>query len=73
MTAALATLAFLTVLWVIAVVGAVVIDGRGAKILAALRGQSISPSISTRPVRVRHQRYQPTRAIRVSARQRAAA
>jgi hypothetical protein len=73
MTAAFATLAFLTVLWMLAIVGAFVFDRSGAKILAALKGQSVSPSLSTRPVRLRHQRYQTARAMRVSARQRAAA
>lgn len=73
MTAALATLAFLTVLWMLAIVGATVLDKNGAKILAALKGRSLSPGLVTRPVRLRHQRYTTPRAYRITSQQRAAA
>ena len=73
MIAALATLAFLATLWLLAVIGATVLDSSGTKILAALKGRSLSPAIATPPVRVRHQRFQAMRPARVSARQRAAA
>jgi hypothetical protein len=73
MTAAFATLAFLTVLWMLAVVTAQVLDRSGARIVAALKGESMKPSLATQPVRLRHQRYLPARAMRVSARRRAAA
>ncbi len=73
MIAALATLVFLTTLWMLVVVGAAVIETSGGKILAALKGRILSPSVATRPVQVRHQRYLPQRAVRIRARQRAAA
>ena len=73
MTFALATLAFLTTIWMFVVLGAMVLDNSGAKILAALKGESVRPMLSTRPVRVRHQRYQPLRPVRATARNRAAA
>ena len=73
MIAALATLVFLATLWLLAVVGAAVLEASGSKILAALKGQSAEPAIVTRPVRVRHQRFQPLRPARISARLRAAA
>jgi len=73
MTAAFATLAFLTTLWMLVVVGAIVLENNGLKIIAALKGQSRSRALSTRPVRLRHQRYQPPRAYRITSRQRAAA
>ncbi|MEO7602882.1 MAG: hypothetical protein ABIS39_06425 [Sphingomicrobium sp.] len=73
MIAALATLVFLTTLWMLVVVGAAVIETSGGKILAALTGHILAPTIATRPVRVRHQRYQSQRAARISVRQRVAA
>ena len=73
MIAALATLIFLTTLWLLVVVGAAVIETSGGKILAALKGRILAPSVATRPVRVRHLRYQPQRPVRINARQRAAA
>ena len=73
MIAALGTLVFLATLWMLAVVGAAIFEASGAKILSALTGRSAEPMIATRPIRMRHQRYQPLRAARISARQRAAA
>lgn len=72
MTAALATLVFLATIWMLAVVGAHLFEKSGAKILAALQGRSTAPALATRPVRLRHQRFQPARA-RFTERQRAAA
>lgn len=73
MTAALVTLVFLSTLWMLVVLGAAVLDSSGAKILAALKGQSASPAIAPPPVRVRHQRYMAQRPAPVSVRHRAAA
>ena len=73
MIAALATLVFLSTLWMLVVVGAAVLDSRGSRILAALKGRSFAPTIVTPPVRIRHQRFQPLRPVPISARQRAAA
>ena len=73
MIAALATLTFLVTLWMLVVVGAAVLEASGGKILAALKGRVLAPTVATHPVRMRHQRYQPHRAVRISARQRAAA
>ena len=73
MTAAFVTVVFLSTLWMLAVVGAAILEASGSKILAALKGQSVSPVLATRPVRVRHQRYIAQRPAPVSARQRAAA
>ena len=73
MIAALATLAFLTALWMLIVVGAAVFERSGGKILAALRGESLSAAIATRPVRVRHSRYRTQRPLRSSPQMRAAA
>jgi hypothetical protein len=73
MTAALVTLAFLTTLWMLVVVVAILWDHSGAKILAAVKGRSLAPSLITRPVRLRHQRFQMPRAYRAISRQRAAA
>ena len=57
MIAPLATLAFLTTLWLIAKLALELADGSGAKILSALRGQSMlaQPPQSVRPVSVRFQ------------------
>jgi hypothetical protein len=73
MIAALATLVFLSSLWLLVVLGAAVFEASGAKILSALRGRTASPMIATRPVRMRGQRYQTPRPARISVRQRAAA
>ena len=73
MIAAIATLVFLSTLWMLVVVGAAVLKSSGSRMFAALKGEGAVPMISTRPVRVRHQRYIAQRPARVSVRQRAAA
>jgi hypothetical protein len=57
MLAPLATLAFLATLWLIARLALELTDETGAKVLAALRGQSMSalPPQSVRPISVRFQ------------------
>ena len=71
MLAALGTLAFLTTLWLIVVVGAAVLEESGAKIAAALRGNSAYRPIAA-PVRARGRaRFQRPR--RAKPRWRAAA
>jgi hypothetical protein len=73
MIAALGTLAFLTTLWLLVVVGAAVLEESGAKIAAALKGKPAHHrSIGLVAVRVRtRQRLQPT--MRARPRMRAAA
>ena len=73
MIAAVATLVFLSTLWMLIVVGAAVLETSGARILGALKGRSSTPIIATRPIRMRHQRFQPLRPARINARQRAVA
>ena len=54
MIAALATLAFLATLWLLVVVGAAVLEESGAKIAAALKGQSANGSgLQFTPARIR--------------------
>ena len=76
MIAALATLAFLAALWVVVLSTAGLLEESGAKIAAALRGQSLAaqPAIRSVPVRVsqrypaaRPQRAQPRPALRAAA------
>ena len=67
MIAALATLAFLATLWMLVVIGAAVLETSGGKIVAALKGQILRRPLATQPVRVRHQRVQPQRAVARSA------
>ena len=57
MIAPLATLAFLATLWLVVRVTLEIADGSGAKVLAALRGQSMlaQPPQSVRPISVRFQ------------------
>ena len=57
MLAPLATLAFLATLWLVARIALELADGSGAKIVAALRGQSMLayPPQSVRPISVRFQ------------------
>ena len=57
MIAPLATLAFLATLWLVVRIALELADGSGAKILAALRGQSMLalPPQSVRPISVRFQ------------------
>ena len=64
MIAALATAAFLTTLWLLAMIGLAMLEDSGAKIVAALKGRSplamtpavkslrwkVSPRVRTRPV-----------------------
>ena len=64
MTAALGTLAFLTTLWLLVVVGAAVLEESGAKIAAALKGKSMEPkpAVIAARIRVRTRAQQPMRA-----------
>lgn len=57
MLAPLATLAFLVTLWCVARIVLDMADGSGARIMAALRGQSMlaQPPQSVRPLTVRFQ------------------
>ena len=57
MLAPLATLAFLATLWCVVRIALEMADGSGARILAALRGQSMLalPPQSVRPLTVRFQ------------------
>ena len=72
MMAALGTLAFLTTLWLLVVVGAAVLEASGAKIAAALRGTPVRATLATARVRGRSRaRLQP--ASRARADWRAAA
>ncbi len=77
MLAPLATLAFLATIWLIAKLALDVADGAGAKVLAALRGQSMlaRPPQSVRPVSVRFQLRAESvrRPLRVTPEWRAAA
>lgn len=54
MTAALATLLFLTTLWLLAVIGSAIFEQSGGKIVAALKGRSREPVLQTAPMRLRH-------------------
>lgn len=72
MTAALATLVFLTTLWMLTVVGAKVLEQSGSKIAAALKGQVMEPVMRTSPQRLRHPERERT-AYRATPRLRAAA
>jgi len=71
MIAALGTLAFLTTLWLLVVVGAAVLEESGAKIAAALKGKPVYRQIQV-PVRVRT-RVAVQKPMRANARWRAAA
>ena len=73
MTAAFATLAFLSTLWLLVVVGAAILEASGAKIAAALKGQSRAAfSVRYAPVRVRS-RTRTAKPIRARAEWRDAA
>ncbi len=61
MIAALGTLAFLATLWLLVVIGAMVLEESGAKIAAALRGNSLRGNSQRQPVRI---------AVRIRTRQR---
>ena len=71
MIAALGTLAFLTTLWLLVVVGAAVLEESGEKIAAALKGEPVNPQIQV-PVRVRT-RLRVQKPTRAKPRRRAAA
>ena len=72
MIAALGTLAFLATLWTLVVVGAAILEESGAKIVAALKGQSVRQSaLRVAPVRLRMRTR--TRLMRAQPRWRAAA
>lgn len=71
MTAALATLVFLTTIWGLFVVGSMVLEHSGTKILGALKGEPQRAGLVTAPVRVR--RISQPRAMRAQPQLRAAA
>ena len=71
MIAALGTLAFLTTLWLLVVVGAAVLEESGAKIAAALKGEPAGRPAFV-PVRVRA-RVRVQKPMRAEPRWRAAA
>ena len=71
MIAALGTLVFLVTLWMLAVVGAAVLEESGAKIAAALKGKRPTRQVIA-PVRVRT-RVRLQQPMRATARWRAAA
>jgi hypothetical protein len=53
MTAILGTLPFIATLWLLVVLGAAVLEESGAKIAAALKGESIKqPTLGSKPARV---------------------
>ena len=73
MIAALGTLAFLATIWLLAVVGAAVLEESGAKIAAALKGIAVlQPALSAPPIRLRT-RSRPSPVMRARPRLRAAA
>ena len=73
MIAALGTLAFLSTLWLLVVVGAAVLEEGGAKIAAALKGEPARRQVlGIKPIRMRV-RYRQSRVIRAAPRLRAAA
>jgi hypothetical protein len=72
MIAAVGTLVFLATLWLLAVVGAAVLEESGAKIVAALKGKRAQAALALVPVRARARARMP-RPTRVSAQWRAAA
>ena len=53
MIAALGTLFFLATLWLLAVLGAQVLEESGAKIAAALKGRTVQPNGAARTMRLR--------------------
>ena len=74
MTAASATLAFLPPCGCSSVVGAMVLEESGGKILAALKGQvDAHPALTTPPVRLRHRAARSAAPMRATPRLRAAA
>ena len=73
MLAALATLVFLTTVWMLIVVGAAMLEASGLRIVAALKRETAEPMLRTRPIRLHSRRVQPLRPARINVRQRAAA
>jgi hypothetical protein len=73
MTAVLGTLPFIATLWLLVVLGAAVLEESGAKIVAALKGESSRPSqVGSAAVRLR-MRSRIERPVSVSVEWRAAA
>ncbi len=73
MIAPLGTLVFLATLWLLAVVGAAVLEESGAKIAAALKGKPVHrPPLATSAVRLR-MRSRVQQPMRATAQWRAAA
>jgi hypothetical protein len=72
MIAALGTLIFLATLWLLAVVGAMVLEESGGRIAAALKGETLRQSFFAAPIRLRP-RPRLEKPMRASARWRAAA
>jgi hypothetical protein len=70
MTAVLGTLPFLATLWLLVVLGAAILEESGAKIAAALKGETASVPVATPRTRAR---YRLPQVRRVSASLRAAA
>ncbi|MEO6432563.1 MAG: hypothetical protein ABIO29_01105 [Sphingomicrobium sp.] len=75
MTAALGTLAFLTTVWMLVVVTAMVLEQSGGKILAALKGHVAVAPVRSATIRIRYGSHSARAAqpIRATARLRAAA
>ena len=71
MIAALGTLIFLATLWLLVVVGAMVLEESGEKIVAVLKGEPRRQAWYVVPMRLRIRR--PVKPMRASARWRAAA
>lgn len=71
MTAALGTLVFLVTLWMLAIVGAAILEESGAKIIAALKGRP-ARRLTIAPMRMRV-RYRTQHPMRATAKWRAAA
>ena len=72
MIVVLGILAFLATLWLLAVLGAAVLEESGAKIGAALKGNSVQPTLS-RPAARMHNRTKAVCVRRVNVEWRAAA
>lgn len=72
MTLALGTLTFLTLLWAIVVIGAMVLEQSGGKIVAALKGETAPMPLQTAKVRIRS-RQRNAAPVRATPRMRAAA
>ena len=64
MLAALSTLTFLAVIWLVVAVGAAMLEESGAKIAAALKGGTVQPPVNAARVRIR-MRARPTRRVNV--------